>query len=430
MERFRKRQSVQLALVKLMDDTGYDLIQTNGRRKFGGPPPNWDGPMPRIDCEVFVGKIPTDMYEDELVPLFKTAGTIYEMRLMMEFSGLNRGYAFLLYTDREAARQAIKKFNNREVRQGQFISVCPSLDKCSLFLGCIPQNKRKEEIMEAAKKVRNLSSSTSAATLQREFERFQPGAVARMKKFTRHAFIHFGCHKDAVVAAGVMNGAIIDGKVVIVTLDYLGWEVVLRTSSKKVRQQRQPQGGGASGVINLQNGGTDESHAVESTNPRVQWSPWTPGPSFRAAQGVFPLNPGSQLYPTDLQLLQPGQFGSAVSLLELYCCVNKLPPPRYELFSVLDPDGGFLVVYKVVMLLTQEVFIPDTACVQVDVAKELAADYALWNLGNARTDRLLPLSDNRAVSPSFPPTEPRSLDIFETVFPQAREHSLNHNNQM
>ncbi|XP_061662686.1 probable RNA-binding protein 46 isoform X6 [Syngnathoides biaculeatus] len=372
MERFRKRQSVQLALVKLMDDTGYDLIQTNGRRKFGGPPPNWDGPMPRIDCEVFVGKIPTDMYEDELVPLFKTAGTIYEMR-------------------------------NEVVGQEN--------------LGQLGQ-------------VRNLSSSTSAATLQREFERFQPGAVARMKKFTRHAFIHFGCHKDAVVAAGVMNGAIIDGKVVIVTLDYLGWEVVLRTSSKKVRQQRQPQGGGASGVINLQNGGTDESHAVESTNPRVQWSPWTPGPSFRAAQGVFPLNPGSQLYPTDLQLLQPGQFGSAVSLLELYCCVNKLPPPRYELFSVLDPDGGFLVVYKVVMLLTQEVFIPDTACVQVDVAKELAADYALWNLGNARTDRLLPLSDNRAVSPSFPPTEPRSLDIFETVFPQAREHSLNHNNQM
>lgn len=35
----------------------------------------------------FVGKIPRDMYEDELVPVFERAGKIYEFRLMMEFSG-------------------------------------------------------------------------------------------------------------------------------------------------------------------------------------------------------------------------------------------------------------------------------------------------------------------------------------------------------
>lgn len=40
------------------------------------------------------------MYEDELVPLFENAGTIYEFRLMMEFSGDNRGYAFAMYTNR------------------------------------------------------------------------------------------------------------------------------------------------------------------------------------------------------------------------------------------------------------------------------------------------------------------------------------------
>jgi len=47
-----------------------------------------------------VGKIPRDMYEDELVPLFEKAGRIYEFRLMMEFSGENRGYAFVMYTNR------------------------------------------------------------------------------------------------------------------------------------------------------------------------------------------------------------------------------------------------------------------------------------------------------------------------------------------
>lgn len=60
----------------------------------------WEGLAPPRGCEVFVGKIPRDMYEDELVPLFERAGRIYEFRLMMEFSGENRGYAFIMYTNR------------------------------------------------------------------------------------------------------------------------------------------------------------------------------------------------------------------------------------------------------------------------------------------------------------------------------------------
>lgn len=61
---------------------------------------DWEGPPPPRGCEVFVGKIPRDMYEDELVPLFEKAGRLYEFRLMMEFSGENRGYAFVTYTNR------------------------------------------------------------------------------------------------------------------------------------------------------------------------------------------------------------------------------------------------------------------------------------------------------------------------------------------
>lgn len=61
---------------------------------------DWEGPPPPRGCEVFVGKIPRDMYEDELVPLFERAGKLYEFRLMMEFSGENRGYAFVMYTNK------------------------------------------------------------------------------------------------------------------------------------------------------------------------------------------------------------------------------------------------------------------------------------------------------------------------------------------
>ena len=48
--------------------------------------------------KVFVGRIPRDVFEDELVPLFEVIGPIYEMRLMMTFGGENRGFCFVNYT--------------------------------------------------------------------------------------------------------------------------------------------------------------------------------------------------------------------------------------------------------------------------------------------------------------------------------------------
>ena len=44
-------------------------IQENGQRRFGGPPPGWEGPPPERGSEIFVGKLPRDLFEDELVPL-------------------------------------------------------------------------------------------------------------------------------------------------------------------------------------------------------------------------------------------------------------------------------------------------------------------------------------------------------------------------
>lgn len=60
----------------------------------------WEGPCPPRGCELFVGKIPRDVCEEELVPLFERAGRIYEFRLMLEFTGENRGYAFVTYSNR------------------------------------------------------------------------------------------------------------------------------------------------------------------------------------------------------------------------------------------------------------------------------------------------------------------------------------------
>ncbi len=63
-------------LLELTNKTLYSLVQRNGQRIYGGPPPGWQGPAPEKGCEVFVGKVPRDCYEDELVPIFEAVSRI------------------------------------------------------------------------------------------------------------------------------------------------------------------------------------------------------------------------------------------------------------------------------------------------------------------------------------------------------------------
>nr|XP_046270021.1 RNA-binding protein 47 isoform X6 [Scatophagus argus] len=142
----------EAALVALMERTGYSMVQENGQRKYG-PPPGWTGASPPRGCEIFVGKIPRDVYEDELVPVFESVGRIYEMRLMMDFDGKNRGYAFVMYTEKHEAKRAVRELNNYEVRPGRLLGVCSSVDNCRLFIGGIPKTKKREEILEEVSKV-------------------------------------------------------------------------------------------------------------------------------------------------------------------------------------------------------------------------------------------------------------------------------------
>uniref|UniRef100_A0A7N6BX95 RRM domain-containing protein n=1 Tax=Anabas testudineus TaxID=64144 RepID=A0A7N6BX95_ANATE len=141
---------------ELLDRTNYTLDVTTGQRKYGGPPPEsvYSGPQPTVGTEIFVGKIPRDLFEDELVPLFEKAGPIWDLRLMMDpLSGLNRGYAFVTFCTKEAAQEAVKLCNNHEIRPGKHIGVCISVANNRLFVGSIPKSKTKEQIIEEFAKV-------------------------------------------------------------------------------------------------------------------------------------------------------------------------------------------------------------------------------------------------------------------------------------
>nr|KAG5705044.1 hypothetical protein BaRGS_018774 [Batillaria attramentaria] len=136
-------------LKEILDRTGYSLDVTTGQRKYGGPPPNWEGSQPGAGHEVFCGKIPKDIFEDELIPLFEKCGKIWDMRLMMDpFSGLNRGYCFVTFCDKEAAQEAVSQLDGYEIRKGKTLKVNISVANLRLFVGNIPKNKTKEEIKE------------------------------------------------------------------------------------------------------------------------------------------------------------------------------------------------------------------------------------------------------------------------------------------
>ncbi|KPP68491.1 putative RNA-binding protein 46 [Scleropages formosus] len=437
----------EAALLALMEKTGYNMVQENGQRKFG-PPPGWEGPPPPRGCEVFVGKIPRNMYEDELVPLFERAGRIYEFRLMMEFSGENRGYAFVMYTTKEGAQRAIHLLDNYEIRPGKFIGVCVSLDNCRLFIGSIPKEKKKEEILEEMKKVtegvvdvivypsatdktknrgfafveyashkaaamarrklipgtyqlwghtiqvdwaepekdvddetmlrvrvlyvRNLMFSTTEETIKNEFNKFKPGAVERVKKLTDYAFVHFYSREDAALALRIMDGKVIDGSTIEVTLA----KPINKDSSRRSSSRVQI-GSCGDGFITQSK---DKSYKI---TPTVHFS--IPGrlssPYIKDVErSTYPFYPGSSLVPVGVSSLKPSQFCSAVTYLEYYCHKKCWSLPEYFLYSTTSHDGKLLLIYKVVISSTQSSFMPDKLCTVLEDAKELAAQNTLRNL--------------------------------------------------
>ncbi|CAF1104983.1 unnamed protein product [Adineta steineri] len=180
-------------ITSINPDNGYPVRQENGQRKTG-PPPNWPTTChpPGRGCEVFVGKLPRDCFESELFPLFERCGQIYEMRLMMDFSGSNRGYAFITYTNRDDAKRCVKELNNYEIRSNHLIGVCQSVDNCRLFVGGIPKTKKREEILEEMCKVTEgvvdviVYPSANDKTKNRgfafvEYESHRSAAMARRK---------------------------------------------------------------------------------------------------------------------------------------------------------------------------------------------------------------------------------------------------------
>uniref|UniRef100_A0A2K5TQJ7 Synaptotagmin binding cytoplasmic RNA interacting protein n=1 Tax=Macaca fascicularis TaxID=9541 RepID=A0A2K5TQJ7_MACFA len=210
----------------LLERTGYTLDVTTGQRKYGGPPPDsvYSGQQPSVGTEIFVGKIPRDLFEDELVPLFEKAGPIWDLRLMMDpLTGLNRGYAFVTFCTKEAAQEAKKnrgfcflEYEDHKTAAQARRRLMSGKVKVWGNVGTVewadPIEDPDPEVMAKVKVlfVRNLANTVTEEILEKAFSQF--GKLERVKKLKDYAFIHFDERDGAVKAMEEMNGKDLEGE--------------------------------------------------------------------------------------------------------------------------------------------------------------------------------------------------------------------------
>ncbi|KAM3666490.1 APOBEC1 complementation factor isoform X1 [Ammospiza nelsoni] len=507
----------EAALRALIQRTGYNLIQENGQRKYGGPPPGWDGPPPERGCEIFIGKLPRDLFEDELIPLCEKIGKIYEMRMMMDFNGNNRGYAFVTFSNKQEAKNAIKTLNNYEIRNGRLLGVCASVDNCRLFVGGIPKTKKREEILAEMKKVtdgvvdvivypsaadktknrgfafveyeshraaamarrkllpgriqlwghpiavdwaepevevdedtmssvkilyvRNLMLSTTEETIEKEFNSIKPGAVERVKKIRDYAFVHFNKREHAVEAMKALNGKVLDGSPIEVTLAkpvdkdsyvrytrgtggrapvlqgdytytlghlydpataYLGAPVFYAPQAyAAIPNLHFPAAKGLSGRSILRPPSVREIYmnvpvgaaGVRGLGGRGYLAFPGLGRGYhlkgdkRGEEKLYDLLPGMELTPMNHVTLKPQGIKLAPQILEEICQKNNWGQPVYQLHSAIGQDQRQLFLYKITIpaLASQNPtihpFTPPKLSAYIDEAKTYAAEYTLQTLG-------------------------------------------------
>ncbi|XP_052010872.1 dead end protein 1-like [Xyrauchen texanus] len=296
------------SLEEWLQKTSITLTQVNGQRKYGGPPRGWQGPAPGPGCEVFISQIPRDVFEDRLIPLFQSVGTLYEFRLMMNFSGQNRGFAYAKYGDPVTASTAVMTLHQYRLPEGIRLTVRRSTEKRQLRLGDLPSNVNQGELLMV---LRLLSEGVEDVMLK----------LAGPKGREVVALVNYSSHYSASMAKKVLVQAF---------RKQYGMPVTVRWMSV-----------------------TSKSKHVEQTRPED--GPITPPGLKPLLKPSLPLlhpqpSRGPATQPKDDVMPQAPILPDAESQLKWFCELNRLGIPQYEAcYHHTGPDGFLYFTYKVLI---------------------------------------------------------------------------------
>jgi len=176
-----------IQLAEFAKANNYDFKPENGQLVYG-PPLDMLDFVPPKSSEVFIGKLPKDIDGRLIVNKFSEYGRIITFRIMQNFSGLNRGFAFLQYQTIEQADNAIAALNNYEIRPGNRIGVIRSRNNNRLYIGRLDTSLKKEQIMAYFS---NLTTGLINITIHKDKDR---------AKDYGYAFLEYETHKDAARA--------------------------------------------------------------------------------------------------------------------------------------------------------------------------------------------------------------------------------------
>uniref|UniRef100_UPI00358E2D20 probable RNA-binding protein 46 n=1 Tax=Myxine glutinosa TaxID=7769 RepID=UPI00358E2D20 len=386
------------ALLDLMEKYGYNMVQKNGQRRFG-PPPDWIGPPPPQGCEVFIGRIPHDVFEDELVPVFESVGPIYEFRLMLKFSGENRGYAFVTYTNQKDSQSAVDALNKYELRPGHQLCVCIISENSRLFLGGLPRGIGQKELQEELKKVtigveyavvypttENAAARRKSAFAFVQYESHQSAALARRKLRSDDPYPFTMASKKS--SEGNKNKRKAVRATIEMEVSFARFTVSQHTGDaggvmKNRDTHREP------GEPQTNSRMVDHMMSHRITNPseaRPHGVAGIPGPTRHLAVDLgeaFSRIPNAQercLSPQEIDLAVPR---TATVRLELWCTLRGLAPPSYTPFHSHGSNGQQLYGYMVhIFDVHERLFSPEEVGSVLDGAKELAAQSVLRSIGN------------------------------------------------
>ncbi|GAB4827372.1 hypothetical protein Ancab_034258 [Ancistrocladus abbreviatus] len=146
-------------------------------------------------AEVFVGGLAQSVTEGKVQEVFASCGEILEIRMIKDQIGNSKGYCFVRFSTREAARKAVKD-KTGIMLEGRKIGVLPSTDHKSLFLGNLSKDWSPDEFHKMVRQVFHDVVSADLAMPQSDGNT----ASGQKKKNRGFGFVKFSTHAAAAWA--------------------------------------------------------------------------------------------------------------------------------------------------------------------------------------------------------------------------------------